>query len=147
MKMSNASRRSARLGLMAVVMVAVSLLTATAAHALTWYDSVPVNASNVTTIADDALPDGGVVQIRRGTYDGNTYYWGRVSSPGSTYNSGHDLKFSVGGNCVNNSAGSKIKDINRTTYTSAVRRNNSCSYGAHVINRSTGKSVKVAVYY
>jgi hypothetical protein len=146
-KMSKAARRGARLGLPAVVMVAIGLLTAPAAYALSWYDTVPTNASNVTTIADDALPDGGVVQIRSGKYDGNTYYWGRVSSPDSKYNTGHDLKFSVGGNCVNNSAGSKTKDINRTTYTSAVRRNNSCSYGAYVINRSTGKSVKVAVYY
>lgn len=143
--MSRTARHSARLGLMSVVLVAVSLLTATSAHAVTWYSWVPTQAENVTTVADAELGSG-ILQIRRGTLNGTTYYWGRVSAPPSTYNSDHDLKFTVGGQCVNSSAGSVTKDIDRTTYTSAVKRNASCTYWAFVIKRSTGKTVTSTWY-
>ncbi|CAM3703368.1 hypothetical protein KIPE111705_21090 [Kibdelosporangium persicum] len=137
--MGKTTRRATSMGLMAMATVVAGLLTAPAANAASWYSSVPTNATNVETVMEAELGSGGYLQIRRGKYDGRTYLWGRVASPGSTYNSDHTLRFQIGLGCA---SATTSKDIDRTTYTSATTRDTDCTYFANIIKRSTGKVVK-----
>ncbi|WP_158839284.1 hypothetical protein [Saccharothrix deserti] len=86
---------------------------------------------------EEELSAGGYLQIRRGKYDGRTYLWGRVASPGSRYNSDHTLRFQVGA-CTSSTTS---KDIDRTTYTAAATRDTACMYFANIVQRSTGEVV------
>lgn len=138
-------RRVARLGLVGAAVAAVSLTSAPVANAVTWYSSVPTNASSVTTVASASVRDGGTLQIRRGTSGGYTYYWGRLSSPANKYDSDHELYFRFTGlGCTN--TGTTSKDINNTTYTSAGRKNSTCLLIAEVVKRSTKYLVQSVSY-
>jgi hypothetical protein len=123
---------------MAIAVTIVGLIASPPASALTFYPYIPTVASNVVTVATEDVPNGGTLQIRRGTYGNYQYYWARLSSPASKYNSGYDLWLTVGGSGCSD-AGHTTKDINRTTYTSAARRNHSCHYYARIIQRSNGQ--------
>ncbi|MDP4510107.1 hypothetical protein [Nonomuraea turcica] len=143
--MRKIARRAASLGATAVAAAAIGLVAAPSANAaMTWYTDPPTKASGVTTVATVSLPGGGSVQVRQGKYGNYTYVWGRVSSPTSKYNQGYALEFVVGGCNVSN--GSKSRDIDRTTYTPAARRNKDCTYYAHVITHTGNKYIATASY-
>jgi hypothetical protein len=138
-------RRVAHLGLVGAAVTAVSLTVVPVANAVTWYSSVPTDASNVTTVASESVPDGGTLQIRRGTSGGYTYYWGRLSDPANKYDSDHELYFKFTGiGCTN--TGTTSKDVNNTTYTSAGRKNSSCLLMAQLVKRSTEYGVTSVSY-
>ncbi|MGP3965378.1 hypothetical protein ACTWPT_56470 [Nonomuraea sp. 3N208] len=145
--MQKVARRTMRVSVIAMAVTTIGLATAPPASALTFYSDPPIKAGNVATMGSSYnLSGGGQIQIRRGIYNHYVYYWGRVSSPASKYNSDYYLKFVVtGGSC--DSPGSTTKDINRTTYTKAVRAQGyQCSYRADVIQSSTGNRVGSASY-
>ncbi|WP_344873326.1 hypothetical protein [Nonomuraea antimicrobica] len=142
--MRKIARRAASLGATAATAAAIVLVAAPSANAATWYNDPPTKASGVTTVASAPLPGGGTVQIRQGKYGNYMYVWGRVSSPASKYNSGHTMTFVVGG--CDGSIDSKSKDINRTTYTAAARRNKDCTYYTRVQTSTTSKVVASTSY-
>jgi hypothetical protein len=149
--MSNTVRHAARLGFFGAVTVTASLVAAPSAHAITWYADVPTQASSVTTVASQSFrigasgPSDGTVQVRKGKYNGAWYLWGRVASPSSKVNSGYELQFTVSSiGCK--STGTKIKDINTTTYTAAARVDSTCKYFARVVNTSTRVGVGSTSY-
>ncbi|MGP3965377.1 hypothetical protein ACTWPT_56465 [Nonomuraea sp. 3N208] len=142
--MQKITRRTMRVGVIAMAATTIGLANALPANALTWYSDPPTKATNVVTMTYNTL-DGGQIQVRRGNYGNYAYYWGRISSPASKYNSDYHLTFNVlGRRCAN--PGSTTKDINRTTYTKAVRVQGNCYYQTEVIQSSTGKRIGFASY-
>jgi hypothetical protein len=127
--MKNIMRRTASLGLMGIVIAVVGVMAATPAQAVTFYSGVPTKATSQHSVDSHSIGQG-VLQIRRGTYDGKKYMWGRIASPDSTLNSGWDLKFGVNARpgCSAGEPDSTKKDIYKTTYTSAVVYNAKCVY-------------------
>lgn len=128
----------ARLGLVWAAVTVASLVAAPAANAaVDFYPSVPTKATGVTTVKSKNIGHG-TLQVRKGQYDGKTYLWGRISSPDSTLNAGWDLEFhaessSMPGsptNCRSQDTGTTKKDIDTTTYTSAVVLRSGCHYYA-----------------
>lgn len=141
--MSNFTSRVARLGLVGATVAVASLVAAPSANAATFYTSVPTKATGVTTMKSYNTGHG-TLQVRKGKYDGKTYLWGRISSPDSTLNAGWDLKFTVSSssmpgnptNCDLADTGSTKKDIDATTYTSAVVLKSGCHYYAAADKRN-----------
>ncbi|MEV0620706.1 hypothetical protein AB0I81_45790 [Nonomuraea sp. NPDC050404] len=145
--MHKIARRAIPVSAAAIAATVIGLATASPASAVTWYSAPPTGATNVVNMASKSLPDGGTLQVRRGNYGNYAYYWGRVASPNSYYNTGHVLKFGLADKssvtCA--SKDSTSKDINTTTYTSATRVKGNCLYYAEVIN-SSGRVVARAQY-
>jgi hypothetical protein len=134
-------RKLVRLGAVGVATVALSVVAMPAAYALTWYSSVPTSATSVAT--PKSYDTGhGILQIRTGWHGGKKYIWGRIASPDSTYNSGWDLRFGVqaDSDCTVNGQHtgyeSRGKDIDRTTYTPALRFYVQCHYYVKVEERN-----------
>lgn len=152
--MSNITSGVARLGLVWAAVAVASLVAAPSANAAaTFYTDVPTKATGVTTVKSKNTGHG-TLQVRKGKYDGKTYLWGRISSPDSTLNAGWDLKFTVTSdsmpgaptNCGVKDTGSTKKDIDRTTYTSAVVLKSGCLYSAAAVERGGG-GYYVTEYY
>ena len=153
--MSKTTSRVARLGLVWAAVAVAGLVAAPSANAAaTFYSSVPTKATGVTTVKSTNTGHG-TLQIRKGKYDGKTYLWGRVSNPDSTLNAGWDLKFVVASssmpvaptNCRSKDTGSTKKDIDTTTYTSAVVLKSGCHYEAIAVNRSNWNDGWYTGYY
>lgn len=154
--MSNITSRVARLGLIWAAVTVASLVAAapSANAAATFYTTVPLNATGVTTVKSKNTGHG-TLQVRKGKYNGKTYLWGRISGPDSTLNAGWDLKFTVASssmpgsptNCHPlNDTGSTKKDIDTTTYTSAVILKSGCHYHAAAVERSSNGYYVTATY-
>lgn len=127
-------RGMARLGVVGVAAASLSAVAMPSAYALSWYSSVPVNATLRLSTPKSYDTGHGILQIRTGWLDRKKYIWGRVSSPDSTYNSGWNLNFGVQAdsdcsvNGQNTGSESRTKDISGTTYTPALRFYRQCRY-------------------
>jgi hypothetical protein len=153
--MSNTTSRVARLGSIWAAVAAVSLVAVPSANAAaTFYTTVPTNATGVTTVKSKHTGHG-TLQVRKGKYNGKTYLWGRISGPDSTLNSGWDLRFHVASSSMPGSptncdpikdTGSTTKDIDTTTYTSAVVLKSGCHYYA-VADKREGTGYYSTEYY
>ncbi|HEY3556301.1 MAG TPA: hypothetical protein VGL05_02490 [Kribbella sp.] len=147
--MTKTLRRLTSIGLAAAAATGLTLGFVPSAQAATWNYSAPTKATSVKTVKSAALPKGGTLQVRTGKYNGNRYYWGRVYSPGSTYNSDHDVRFQAVGDWDMTKAclaqGLTKNDIDRTTYTGAAKTTG-CIWMAYVVKRSTGKLITSITY-
>ncbi|PWV73957.1 hypothetical protein SAMN05421630_110130 [Prauserella marina] len=80
--MKSSIRRFGVLTGAAAVVAATMVGTAGTASAHNWLADPGKNCTNATTVAQksNGLVGGGVVQVRRGTCGGKTYYWGRATN-------------------------------------------------------------------
>ncbi|MET7336329.1 hypothetical protein [Nonomuraea sp. NPDC005650] len=150
MRLANILRKAAFVG---ATGTALTILLATSASAISWNSSAPSNASSVSTPAYDDVrigatgPNDGTLQVRKGKYNGKWYVWGRVASPSSKLNSGYELQLTVAGIGCKLGSGTKIKDINTTTYTAAAPLDSSCQYTGRIVKTSSGYTLGIATYY
>lgn len=135
----------ARLGVIGVAATTLGMVAVPSANAMAWNSSAPTKATNVTSVATYSLGKGGAdgtLQIRRGTYNGKKYYWGRIYNPASKYNTGHYIRFQIqalAGKTCSTVSGSSSRHVDRTTYTDANLAAPGCSLSLSLRTTPTGK--------